>query len=84
MQTRAKAGKFCPNPIFQDEDYDYSGLCLLSAEEPSSVEAALGDPAWKKAMEEEMECILENHTWELASLPSRQRDIGLKWVYKIK
>jgi hypothetical protein len=84
MQTHAKAGKFRPNPIFQDEDYDYSGLCLLSTEEPSSVDAALGDPAWKKAMEEEMECILENHTWELASLPSGQCAIGLKWVYKIK
>uniref|UniRef100_A0ACD5WYF1 Uncharacterized protein n=1 Tax=Avena sativa TaxID=4498 RepID=A0ACD5WYF1_AVESA len=84
MKTRAKDGIVKPNPKYTDDDFDYSGLCLLSAEEPDNIDAALGDPAWKKAMEEEMGSILENHTWEFTSLPSRQRAIGLKWVYKIK
>jgi hypothetical protein len=56
MQTRAKSGIVQPNPRYADEDYDYSGLslgedcdvnshCLLTAEEPSSLEAALEDQA---------------------------------------
>jgi hypothetical protein len=35
-------------------------------------------------MEEEMAAIVENGTWELCNLPSGNRPIGLKWVYKLK
>lgn len=62
---------------------EYSGLCLSAAEEPSSVEDALSEPAWRAAMEAEMESIRDNDTWELALLPDGHRAIGLKWVYKV-
>jgi hypothetical protein len=67
-----------------DENTEPEVLNLVAAEEPSSVEEALATPAWKKAMEEEMSCIMDNKTWTLSSLPARQRAIGLKWVFKIK
>jgi hypothetical protein len=35
-------------------------------------------------MEAELESIRENKTWTLAELPSGQRAIGLKWVFKVK
>jgi hypothetical protein len=35
-------------------------------------------------MEEEIHAIQKNDTWELTTLPSNQKAIGVKWVYKIK
>jgi hypothetical protein len=63
---------------------EYNGLCLLAADEPASVQEALGEACWKQAMDTEMAAILENKTWELTTLPAGQRAIGLKWVLKVK
>ena len=35
-------------------------------------------------MVEEMESIEDNQTWSLADLPPGRREIGLKWVFKVK
>ena len=35
-------------------------------------------------MEEEIESIQMNNTWELTTLPKGHQAIGLKWVYKTK
>lgn len=35
-------------------------------------------------MEEELEAIERNDTWELTNLPEGARAIGSKWVYKLK
>ncbi|KAK1620485.1 hypothetical protein QYE76_026002 [Lolium multiflorum] len=76
-----------PIDLEADDDGDEpeaDGLCLLAAEEPNSLDAALADPAWSKAMEEELDAIIDNGTWEPTNLPSGHRAIGLKWVYKVK
>jgi len=39
---------------------------------------------WKKAMEEEMNSLQENKTWELVNLPKGRKALQNKWVYKIK
>uniref|UniRef100_A0ACD5TXY1 Uncharacterized protein n=1 Tax=Avena sativa TaxID=4498 RepID=A0ACD5TXY1_AVESA len=65
-------------------ELEYSGLCLVAAEEPASVELALKEACWKQAMDEELSSIRDNQTWELADLPPGQRAIGLKWVFKVK
>jgi len=39
---------------------------------------------WKKAMEEEMNSLLENKMWELVNLPKGRRALQNKWVYRIK
>src|SRR5207244_1636297 len=67
-----------------EEVTGYNGLCLLEVEEPASVEEALDDPAWKEAMQAEMESISANNTWQFALLPSGHKAIRLKWVYKVK
>jgi hypothetical protein len=59
-------------------------LFAVSAEEPGSLAHAGQDPCWRRAMEEELRAIEDNHTWTLTELPSRQRAIGLKWVFKVK
>ncbi|KAA0060231.1 Retrovirus-related Pol polyprotein from transposon TNT 1-94 [Cucumis melo var. makuwa] len=38
----------------------------------------------QRAMDEEIEAIKRNNTWELTDLPKGHKTIGVKWVYKIK
>lgn len=39
---------------------------------------------WIKAMEEELQGIERNNTWELVNLPYGARAVGSRWVYKVK
>jgi hypothetical protein len=52
--------------------------------EPRSFTKAKGDAAWRAAMQQEMDAVERNRTWELADLPAGHRAITLKWVYKLK
>lgn len=63
---------------------DLVHFALLSEAEPVSLDQALQDPKWICAMEDELESIKRNETWQLVSLPSDKKPIGVKWVYKVK
>ncbi|GJZ96463.1 ribonuclease H-like domain-containing protein, partial [Tanacetum coccineum] len=39
---------------------------------------------WTDAMNQEMDVLLRNGTWELVDLPKGRKAIGSKWMYKIK
>ena len=39
---------------------------------------------WKKAMDEEIQSLVKNHTWKLARLLKGKKEIGCKWVYAQK
>ena len=41
-------------------------------------------PLWNKAINDEMDSIMGNGTWELANLPKERRPIGSKWIFKRK
>lgn len=45
---------------------------------------AIIDPAWHKAMQEEMRSIQHNNTWRLEDLPTGVQPITCKWVYRTK
>lgn len=46
---------------------------------------ASGDcDSWKRAMNDELDSLAENKTWELVQLPLGKRIIKSKWVYKTK
>ena len=66
------------------QDYEYSGVCFLAADEPSGVEQALEEKCWLEAMNSELKSIKENDTWYYADLPKGHKAIGLKWVFKVK
>jgi hypothetical protein len=66
------------------QDFEYSGMCLLAAEEPANVEAALEENCWRDAMLAELKSIEQNKTWAYADLPKDHKAIGLKWVFKVK
>jgi hypothetical protein len=75
-----------PNLLDTTEEVqmEYSGVCLLAAEEPQSIEQALSELCWRQAMQIEMQSIEANKTWEVSDLPKNQKAIGLKWVFKVK
>ena len=41
-------------------------------------------PYWKEAINDEVESILRNHTWELVDLPPSSKPLGYKWIFKKK
>jgi len=47
-------------------------------------ENAITEENWVVEMEEEIEAIEKNDTWELVNLPKGKHVIGMKWVYKTK
>lgn len=56
-------------------------------EEPKSREQALSGPdkiKWKKVMDEEMDSLLRNNTWEIVPAPKDRKIVSNKWVFKIK
>jgi hypothetical protein len=57
---------------------------VASAKEPSSLKEVEQSVHWRKAMMDELKATKENHTWSLTELPQDRRDIGLKWVFKVK
>eukprot|EP00253_Pinus_taeda_P003613 PITA_03613 len=61
-----------------------SYLALLSSTEPQNVKEAFKDECWIKAMDESLEQIERNNTWELVPRPKDKNIIETKWVFKNK
>ncbi|GKD38446.1 putative ribonuclease H-like domain-containing protein, partial [Tanacetum coccineum] len=57
---------------------------IYSDEIPANTEQALKSRKWKKAMEEEMEALTSNNTWEKCVLPPGKKTVGCRWVFTIK
>ena len=56
---------------------------MAELKEPTSVEEALADIAWKDAMQAEYNIIMRNETWKLVDRLPNRRVIHTKWVWKI-
>ena len=56
-------------------------------DEPQSFKESMSSPEapyWKEAINDEVESILQNHTWELVDLPPGSKPLGYKWIFKKK
>jgi hypothetical protein len=73
-------------PVPEMAVHDFKAELHLAHEdgEPRSFAKAEGDTTWRAAMQQEMDAVERNQTWELADLPTGHRAITLKWVYKLK
>lgn len=68
-----------------DEEIEQHNLALFSTNsDPVTYEEAVKHEEWRNAMDQEIESIERNNTWDLTSLPSGAKKIGVKWVYKTK
>eukprot|EP00253_Pinus_taeda_P013542 PITA_13542 len=71
-----------------DESKKYNVLLgddrSVEAKEPRCFEDTVKELVWCKEMDEEMETIKKNATWELVDPPTEKEVFGVKWLYKTK
>ncbi|XP_060964985.1 retrovirus-related Pol polyprotein from transposon RE2 [Cannabis sativa] len=51
---------------------------------PRSIQEALDEPRWKLAVDEEMDALIKNGTWEIVMLPRDKKIVGCKRVFTVK
>lgn len=51
---------------------------------PRKVAEALKSPYWRKAMLDEINSHIKNHTWDLSNAPPNFNVVGCRWVFTIK
>jgi hypothetical protein len=73
-----------PVPKLAQRDFKAELHLAQDDGEPSSFAEAKRDTTWHAAMQEEMDIIERNNTWELANLPTSHHAISLKWVFMLK
>ena len=76
------------NNIYEQEAVN-EGMNSLFAlychvDDPIHFEEAIKDRNWIEAMDEEINAIERNNTWDLVELQKVKEVIGVKWVYKTK
>jgi hypothetical protein len=74
MVTRAKHGLLFPAA------YTAGPISPI----PKTFRAALADPNWRAAMEDEYRALLSNNTWDLVARPPGTNIVSGKWIFKHK
>lgn len=80
-RTRSQHGIVRPKQ-YTDGTIRYGNLCSIG--EPQTLQEALSDTNWKRAMEEEYAALLRNGTWHLVPAKPGMNLIDCKWMFKIK
>eukprot|EP00253_Pinus_taeda_P026021 PITA_26021 len=69
-------------------EYSASSFALITEDgEPSCYQEAVDDTdseKWKAVVEEEMDSLAKNNTWDLVDLPKGRSVVGCKWAFKLK
>ena len=48
---------------------------------PHTYHKSCTDPRWKSIMEDELQSLEENNTWELVPLPPKRKVVQCKWIF---
>lgn len=72
--------------LSEEEEEEEEGLhnIVLFAADPTTFEEACKEAKWRAAMDQEIQSIEKNGTWELCDLPNGAKTIGVKWIFKTK
>ena len=70
--------------LSDEEHINQAHLALFTDGDPITFTEAVKSEKWRKAMDQEIQTIEKNDTWELTVLPSGGKTIGVKWVFKTK
>lgn len=59
--------------------------CSVDSQEiPTSIEEALNNPSWCAAVNEEMQALVKNKTWDVVTRTPGVETVGCRWVFSIK
>ena len=65
--------------------YHYAFMMkVATVREPETFSEAAKDPRWIEAMNEEMQALRKNETWDLVPTSPHKKAIGCRWIYKVK
>ena len=62
-------------------------MLSITDDDPRNVKEAVNSEdsdLWKKAMDEEMDSLDKNESWNLIQLPAGRNTVGSKWLFKKK
>lgn len=65
-------------------DEKESNFVLIGEVTDISVQRALQDENWTRAMQEEYDALMKMETWKLVKLPRERRALTCKWVLRQK
>lgn len=68
----------------QGSKIDLQSNFAFFSQDPIYFEDEIKERHWINAMNDEIESIERNDTWELVDFPKNKDYIGVKWVYKTK
>jgi len=68
----------------QNDEVDQGSYFSLMACDPINFNEAAKEDVWIDAMDEKIDSIERNETWDPVDLPEGKKSIGVKWVYKTK
>src|SRR5258706_10196813 len=79
-------------PPLQQMDWDddeeilmaHKALSTYIEDEPQTYADAVTAQQWVDAMNDEMDALRRNNTWDAVPIPTSRHIVGSKWVYKIK
>ena len=57
---------------------------VATVREPETFSKAAKDPRWIEAMNEEMQALRKNETWDLVPTSPHKKAIRCRWIYKVK
>jgi len=66
---------------------NYIYVNFVSADIPTTYEKAVNSEDsldWKRAMDEEMRCLIKNKSWKLVDRPKDRKVLDVKWVFTTK
>lgn len=70
--------------IDEENEADMAYMVEVNSSDPATFEEAQKNLKWRRAMDDEMNSIEKNQTWELTDLPDGAKCIGVKWIFKTK
>ncbi|WJZ84055.1 hypothetical protein VitviT2T_003683 [Vitis vinifera] len=86
MVTRGKAGIFKPKAYHALTLSPSSQFfqVLLAIQEPQGFKSTAKHPEWLSAMDDEIQALKKNDTWDLVPRPINHNVVGCRWIFKTK